>query len=340
MLRLKVEAIKWETSDTATFYLSNAASEKVSYQAGQFITLVFTHHRTEIRRSYSLSSSPGEDLLAITVKRIENGEISRFLLTKTKVGDVWDALPPAGKFVVSDAISPKDIFYFAAGSGITPVYGHIKHILSFAGMSKLTLIYSSRNAQMTIFYDELNNLAASHPERLTIIYLFSDAGLDRKRLNNELVTDLVNQHLQYAKEKADFFICGPFVYMRMVRLTLIYMGFADAQVRKENFVLETVTVPTDIKNFPPRTVKLLFKQTEYDLPVGENQTILQAALQNNIALPYSCKAGICSSCTALCKSGKVEMAVNDVLTDTDLKHGWILTCTGHPVSDDVVVEFL
>src|SRR5476651_851250 len=128
MLQLRVEAIKWEAADTATFYLSNVSGEKIDYRAGQFITLIFSHHHNEIRRSYSLSSSPNEKLLAITVKRIENGEISRFLLSKTKVGDIWDVLPPAGKFTTTDSTSAKDIVYFAAGSGIVPVYAQLKYI--------------------------------------------------------------------------------------------------------------------------------------------------------------------------------------------------------------------
>jgi len=72
---------------------------------------------------------------------------------------------------------------------------------------------------------------------------------------------------------------------------------------------------------------------------GENQSILQAALQNNIPLPYSCRTGDCSTCSALCKTGKVELAKNNVLTDADLAAGWVLTCTGHAVTDDVVIEF-
>src|SRR3954471_16623298 len=101
ILRLKIEQIKWETRDTATFYLSNVSGERVHYKAGQFITLIFNHRNEEIRRSYSLSSSPDEPLLSITVKRISNGEISRFMLTKIKSGDVLNALPPAGRFMVS-----------------------------------------------------------------------------------------------------------------------------------------------------------------------------------------------------------------------------------------------
>jgi len=105
-------------------------------------------------------------------------------------------------------------------------------------------------------------------------------------------------------------------------------------------VIETVAVPPTSLNYPARTIRIHFNKETHAITVGENQTILQAALQNNIKLPYSCRAGICSACTAYCKSGKIEMPVNDVLTDSDLRHGWILTCTGHPVSDDVEIEFL
>src|ERR1700761_4071700 len=110
MLQLKIEDIKWENPDTATFFLSELSAKKIHYKAGQFITLVFTHHTEEIRRSYSLSSSPDEDLLAITVKRITNGEISRFMLTKLKPGEVLNAVEPAGRFTISDFKSKKDIF--------------------------------------------------------------------------------------------------------------------------------------------------------------------------------------------------------------------------------------
>src|ERR1700761_6255958 len=122
MLQLRVEAIQWETADTATFFLTEISGKNISYKAGQFITLVFTHRDEEIRRSYSLSSSPDEPLLAITVKRIANGEISRLLLTKIKTGEILNAVEPAGRFVLTDAEDAKDVFLFAAGSGIVPIF--------------------------------------------------------------------------------------------------------------------------------------------------------------------------------------------------------------------------
>ncbi len=336
MLQLKVEAIKWELPDTATFFFTEISGKKIHYKAGQFITLVFSHHEEEIRRSYSLSSSPDEELLSITVKRIANGEISRFLLTKIKKGDIVNAVEPAGRFTITGFDTEKDIFLFAAGSGIVPIFSQLKYVLKRPGKSRLTLIYSNQNEQGVLFKNELDELLEKSAGRLNIIHLLSSEG---KRLNNLAVEQLVNKNLKDDLAKAEFYTCGPFTFMRMIRLTLLFMGLEPGQIRKENFVLETIKVSPSLINFPPRKVRIHFKNETYDLVTGENQSILQAALQNNIQLPYSCRVGDCSTCAAICKSGKINMVKNDVLTDADLAAGWILTCTGHAVTDDVVIKY-
>jgi ferredoxin-NADP reductase len=336
MLQLKVEAIKWELPDAATIFLTEKSGKKINYKAGQFITLVFDHHNEEIRRSYSLSSSPDEDQLAITVKRIINGEISRFLLTKVKQGDVLNAVEPAGRFTPDNFNTEKDIFLFAAGSGIVPVFSQLKYILNRPGRSILTLIYSNQQGGSILFKDELNELSVEHQDRLKVLHLLSSEG---NRLNNETVEKLVNDYVKYGLTNTEFYTCGPFTYMRMIRLTLLYMGIEAGQIRKENFVLETVPVGDGTKSYQPRRIKIHFNGEIYDFMVGENQSILQAALQNNIQLPYSCRVGDCSTCSAICKTGGVEMVKNDVLTGADLTAGWILTCTGHPVTDDGVIEY-
>jgi len=336
MLRLRVEDIKWELPDTATFFFSEISGKKIAYKAGQFITLIFIHHDEEIRRSYSLSSSPDEPLLAITIKRIANGEISRFLLTNARKGDILNAVEPAGRFTVHDFDAEKDIFLFAAGSGIVPVFSQLKYMLNRAGTSNILLIYSNQNERSILFKDELDKLAIKNPGRFRIIHLLSS---EANRLNNLGVEKLVRQNTKFALAKAEFYTCGPFDYMRMVRLTLLYMGFDADRIRKENFVLETIPVSESSIYYPPKSIRVHFNKETYDLVVGENQSILQAAMQNNIHLPYSCRVGDCSTCSAVCTSGKIEMAKNNVLTDADLAAGWILTCTGHPVTDDVVIEY-
>ena len=336
MLQLRVENIKWELPDAATFYLAEISGKNIGYKAGQFITLVFDHHHEEIRRSYSLSSSPAEQLLSITVKRIANGEISRYLLTKIKPGDILNAVEPAGRFVITNFEEEKDIFLFAAGSGIVPIFSQLKHLLSHPFKGSVTLVYSNQNKSSILFRNDLQSLSEQHSGRFKIIHLLSSEG---KRLTNQSLEKLVNENMKYSPEKAEFYTCGPFDYMRMIRLTLLYMGIGAGQIRKENFVLETIPVSTVPMSYPPKTVKVHFNGEAYDFKVGENQSILQAALQNNIPLPYSCRVGDCSTCAAVCQSGKVEMVKNNVLTDADLAAGWVLPCTGHPVTDDVVVEY-
>ncbi len=333
MLRLVVKLIKWELPDVATFFLADISGKKIHYKAGQFITLVFKHHHDEIRRSYSLSSSPDEDLLSITVKRIANGEISRFLLNKVKPGDILEAVEPAGRFTIGGE-GEKDFFLFAAGSGIVPVFSQLKYALKVGGNSRFILIYSNQDERSVLFRYELDELAQKHPERLKIIHLLSSEAI---RLNNLSAEKLVRQNLTGELSGAEFYTCGPFAYMRMIRLTLLFMGVEPGQIRKENFVLETVPVADTVINFPPRQIQIHFNNEIYDIVVGENQSILQAALQNNIQLPYSCRVGDCSTCALLCKRGKVQMIKNDVLTDADLAEGWVLTCTGYAASDDVVI---
>ena len=336
ILNLRVDEIKWELPNVATFYLVETHGKKVQYKAGQFITLVFNHHGEEVRRSYSLSSSPDEDRPAITVKRISNGEISRFLLTKVKVGDLINAVKPAGVFTPTAIEAEKDLVFFAAGSGIAPIFSQLKYILNRPGKSKIHLIYSNLDRQSIIFNAELDALAEKFADRFNITYLLSS---DANRLTNLVVEGLVNNQIVFSRDKAEFYLCGPFVYMRMIRLTLIYMGIEPRQIHKENFVLETVAVTGSRINYPPRNIRINFNDELHDVVEGENQSILQAALQNKINLPYSCRSGICSACIAFCKSGKVEMAKNEVLTDEDLANGWILTCTGHALTDDVEIEY-
>jgi ferredoxin-NADP reductase len=336
MLQLRVESIKPETPDTATFYLKPVSGGRVQYKVGQFITLVINHHGEEIRRSYSLSSSPDEDLLSITVKRVANGEISRYLLTYAKPGDVWDVVEPAGRFTAPENASGKELLYFAAGGGIPPVYAHMKYLLKYVTDCRITLFYSNINPQSILYKQQLDELVAQHPQQLQIVHLLSS---EMQRLNNIMVEKLVKQYVKKQMADAEFYLCGPFTYMRMVRLTLLYMGIEPEHIHRETFVLETVPVTTTVTNFAPHKIRIHFQDEWHDLMTGENQTILQAALQNQLHLPYSCANGVCAACAVKCKGGKVTIVKNEVLTDDELKQGWILTCTGYAASDDVELDY-
>lgn len=346
-IRLLIQEIIQETPDTFTYRLARADRQPLVYQAGQFLTFLIYLHGTEYRRSYSLSSAPGIDPLpAVTIREKENGEISRHILRNWKIGDEVTVLPPSGRFTLdSIATKPRDIFLLGAGSGITPLFSLLRFILQHEPTAHIQLVYSNSSHTRTIFYQQLQQLEQQYAGRLHIMYLFSSEPLDDKtmlrRLSNGMLEPLVREKLRFRPADAQFFVCGPPDYMRMVLLTLKFMGFEDEQLHKENFVVNTapqlarIGQPTDTSL---KQVELHIDGHTYYLTVPGNRTILAEALAQGIALPYSCKGGVCGSCTARCTKGKVRMALNEVLTDKETEQGLILTCTGYAASASVVIE--
>jgi ring-1,2-phenylacetyl-CoA epoxidase subunit PaaE len=339
---ITVQSIREETPGVKTFTLVNADGTPIAYKAGQFITLLFTHHGREERRSFSICTSPGDNVpLAITVKRIENGAYSRYLTDRVKVGDRFDSTGTAGLFTMPDNWTHyEQVFFFAAGIGITPVISLIKAILHTQPNKQVVLIYSNRSQEDVVFYNELQYLAKKYESRFKLELLYSNAfNLSRARLNKALLPVLLDEYGRAPKEKMLFYVCGPFTYMRMVIFTLTELGIHSDQVKKENFNTNDREVrkaePSDKE---PHQVTLFSEGNEYTFQVQYPDTILQAAKKNGISLPYSCEVGRCGSCAAVCTQGSVWLSYNEVLMDADLRKGMILTCVGHPVGGDVTIK--
>ncbi|GAB4054918.1 2Fe-2S iron-sulfur cluster-binding protein [Spirosoma litoris] len=341
-LQLRVVRIVRETAEANSYFLEPLNGQFVAYRAGQFLTLIINHHGHEVRRSYSLSSTPDEPFLRLTIKRVQNGEISRYLHDTLRVGDMVTSLYPAGRFTLDENQSG-DLVLLGAGSGITPLFALIKQVLGEESNRSVTLLYSSPNERNTIFREELNDLQLQYPGRFRLIYLLSNPTEDwnalRGRLNNVMLERLLPELVKNSDPKElRFYVCGPGDYMRMIQFTLVFSGFRPEQIRRENFVVEPVFLTPPPISAQDRMVLLKLREREIEIQVPAYKSILQAALDEGIHLPYSCRGGRCSTCAARCSSGKVHMTINDVLTDRDLAEGWVLTCTGYPESDGVVIE--
>jgi ring-1,2-phenylacetyl-CoA epoxidase subunit PaaE len=339
---LRVRQIIVESHDIKTFIFEQLNGTKLSYQAGQFLTFLIEMHGYEIRRSYSMSSAPDVDEFpSVTIKRMPNGEVSRFWIDFVHEGDIFTVLPPSGRFTLEKPNGlPRDIILIGAGSGITPLFSILKQTLVTDPESWVTLLYANRNEMSTLFMEQIGDWQARFPTRLRVIHIHSQPsdhwdGI-RGRINNTRLEQMIKKAMYYPASQARFFICGPFELMRSVEITLHYLGFSKNQIRRENFVVSSAPAPPQEQS-NAYTVLLFFKDREYHLYVPANKTILQAALDNGIYLPYSCKGGVCASCAGLCKSGSVHMTVNDVLTERDLKQGWILTCTAYPQEENVYI---
>ena len=347
LLHLRVLEIVAETPDATSFFLESLTGQPVAYQAGQFLTLILQNRNGhKVRRSYSLSSAPGERLLRLTIKRVHNGEMSRQLLNTLRIGDVLTSLYPAGRFTL-DENQTGDLVFFGAGSGITPLFSLLKHVLQTESDQHVTLLYSNSDEQSIIFQDELDGLQRKFPERFQLLYLLSNPADDwnglRGRLNNVRLEQMLPNLISPSSPKLpQFYICGPIDYMRMVQFTLVFSGFSPDQIRRENFVIEPAPASTSLPMLAQedRTVLLKFRNREIDIQVPAYKSILQAALDEGVNLPYSCRGGRCSTCASRCVAGRIYMTINDVLTERDLADGWVLTCTGYPEGDGVVIEIV
>jgi len=336
--RIQVVQIIEETADAKTFVLQPLDGWVPVYKPGQFITLVFNTHGNEKRRSFSLSSANDEPM-AITVKKIDNGEFSRWMNYKATIGDILFSSGISGFFVMPEKEKYDRVVFLAAGSGITPCFSLMKFLLQSTGKSIL-LIYSNRTEATTIFYDDLKLLEEKFKTRLTIRFLFSyKQQVLESRLSHWLLSHLLEEYLPGNKDHTLFFTCGPADYMIMAGISLRSNGVSSQQIIKEDFSpLPRLIIPK-----PPDTnahqVTIHINDSIHRIKVQYPDSITATAKAHGISLPYSCEAGRCGSCAATCLSGKIWMAYNEVLMDDEIEKGRVLTCQGFPIEGDATIQF-
>lgn len=337
---LRVAQVIAETREAKTFVLEYCDHSKPVYQPGQFLTLVFYTAYGEKRRSYSISSAPAlNEPLSITVKKVDNGEFSRWLISHVKAGDILYSSGINGFFrLPEEPAKTLQYFFIAAGSGITPCFSLLKTILANYD-SEVVLIYSNKSREDTIFYAQLKQLEQRYQGRFTSRFLFSNVfDVNLSRLSNWLLQKLLNELLVTDMRKVLFYVCGPFDYMRTVHITLLGLVPAS-QVLKENFNTNPPLVVAKPPDTKAHNVTIHINGSGYTLQVQYPASILSAAKHNKIALPYSCEAGRCGSCAATCTRGKIWMAYNEVLTDDEVEKGRVLVCQSFPVGGDVEIVF-
>lgn len=330
--RLTIRDKRQETSDTFSFELM--PEQPLAYKPGQFLTVLKKGSSGEVRRQYSFSSHPRLDLYpVITVKRIPNGELSRWLIDEAVPGMILDTVGASGLFTLPDAL-PETVILLAAGSGITPVYSLLRELLFFHPSTHVVLAYSNRSPHDTIFLNELNALKAAYPHRFVLEYFFSsNKDLRKARLGKVLLEELLVRH-QVNPAAALAYFCGPYDYRQMVNIVLQARGVPPDRIYKEVFHSPEPSRRPEPPDKDTHRVFIRYEGKRHEVDVTYPQTILRAALQKGILLPYSCEAGRCGTCAATCVRGEVWMQRNEVLLDKEVARGRRLTCTGYPVGGD------
>ncbi|MFN3342383.1 MAG: FAD-binding oxidoreductase [Flavobacteriales bacterium] len=348
---LTVVDIRKETSDSVSvaFEVDAKDSAAFSYAPGQYLTLRFTINGEEVRRSYSLCSSPfSGEKMRVAVKIVQGGKVSTYMNSVLKVGDKVDSLTPMGNFTISlKSDNQKHYVGFAAGSGITPVYSLIKAILEKEPKSKFTLIYSNKGSETTIFNKELEELHNANANRFKVVHVWSrqetgDPVLNG-RLNAERTASIISKF--DLKSADEFFICGPEEMIMNVSKSLKNSGIKKEAVHFELFTTPVLMASTEssvsgetFSGDSQVTVIMDGIETKFKL-AGNGVNILDAAIDAGADAPYSCKGAVCCTCKAKVQEGKAVMDMNYALTDKEVADGYILTCQAHPLTDKLVVDY-
>ena len=351
---LTVLDIRKDTEDCllVSFFIPDEWKEEFKYKAGQNITIRININGIEVRRSYSICSSPFENELQVAIKKVEGGIFTTYAHQHFKPTQTLEVLAPTGNFVMlPNPIQKKHYLAFAAGSGITPVFSMLKSILKEEPLSYFSLVYGNRNRSSVIFREELMDLKNKYPEQFQWIPVFSrekmDAPIFEGHIDGTKCEMILNQVLQPGTNQ-EYLLCGPAAMIFTVRDWLLAHQVDGKKIHFELFSDPGETGSTVKKTTPVRkelseekslvTIRLDGISTDFHIPLA-GPTILEAAIQAGADLPYACRAGVCASCRAKLVSGKVTMDQNYSLADEELEEGFILACQAHPASENLVIDF-
>lgn len=339
---LKIKSIIRETKDAVSiiFDIPTKLQEEFSFVAGQYITVKATIKGEEVRRAYSLCSSPKSNEVKVAVKAVENGTFSIYATQELKEGDTLEVSKPEGKFVLTPK-ERKNYLGFAAGSGITPILAMVKSVLESESSATFTLVYGNKNTEETIFGSELNELSKLYTDRFKLHYVLS-----RERKENTLAgridADKVNYITKNIYKDVSFdnaFLCGPEEMILKATEALKNNGFSEDQISYELFTASIdEEAAAEVKDGETE-ITVLLDDEETTFTMKQDDDILAASLRNKLDAPYSCQGGVCSSCLAKVTEGKAVMVKNQILTDEELEDGFILTCQAHPVTPKITIDF-
>ena len=318
-----------------------------TYKPGQFLTLIREIEGKKVRRAYSLCSSPFiDEYPAVTVKRVPGGIMSNYLNESVKAGDVIEIMEPMGMFTTEfDASNSRHVVFLGGGSGITPLYSLLRSILLKEPNSKVSLVYGNRSKDYIVFREALEELKKSEGDRFQLVHILEEndgyaehSGRPTAEVMKSIIDGLG------VDASTEFFICGPEPMMNIANEGLGLLGIAPDKIRMESFdagkTSPSVVVEesTSSSSFDKSEVTILLGSEEHVIQVGPNETILDAELDQDIDMPYSCQSGLCTACRAKCHEGKIDQEDAHGVSKSEQEEGYVLLCVGKPLSDKIKVE--
>jgi len=350
---LQVTDIRRDTRDAVIVTLHPEASDSFHFIPGQYLTFRQHIDGQELRRSYSICCTPENGILQVGIKRVPGGQFSTWANTQLQVGDILQAMPPSGNFHIPAAKGDEARHYlgFAGGSGITPVISIIASTLAREPQARFTLVYANRQISSVMFRETLEDLKNRHLGRLSIIHILESEGQDIDLFTGQLTEDkcaALFKHWIHLQNIHTAFICGPEPMMLTIAQALQNHGMDKERIKFELFASArpagsvpraTAAAPSTGGDACKASVTLDGTARHFDMPLDGSQTLLDAALANHLDAPWSCRAGVCSTCRCRIVEGEVEMRINHALEDYEVEQGYVLSCQAVPLTARVVASY-
>ncbi len=333
---LVVSRLVRQTDDAVSVYLRATDGSAPSFEPGQFLTVELDVDGERLKRAYSISTSPLDGEVAITVKRIQGGRASTYVNERVREGDVLQVRGPSGSFTAGDARGPRHLVMLAGGSGITPIHSIVRTVLAREPETRVTLVYGNRAWADVIFGDALDALASAHPERLVVDHVLSDPPRDWSHARGMLDRAVIDARLDAlgidpTDEDVEVFVCGPAPMRAAAREALRARGVPESKVREEIFVRPERRVSKERLPHEPVRAVIRVDGREHGVLVRPGQTLLEAATGAGVPLAFSCAMGGCGTCMVRLDDGKVQMEEPNCLTDDERSNGMVLACVSRPL---------
>lgn len=345
---LKIADVRQEIEDAVSiaFEVPEHLSAEYQFKPGQYLTMRTQINGEEVRRSYSICSSPDENELRVAIKRVKGGLFSNFANESLHIGQSIDVMTPMGNFTTEISQNQaKTYVFFAGGSGITPILSLIKTVLVHEPESFVTLIYGNRKINSIIFKEQIDYLKNVYLTRFNVIHILSEEYLGNDMqygLMDKAKTDQLNEFFLKQEKIDEAFICGPQPMILAIQEKLLSFGMPEKSVHVELFTSQTPAKTQAPSNEPKieANVRIILDGIEMDLNIdSDGESVLDAAYKSGMDVPFACKGGVCCTCKAKVLSGSVKMDVNYALEPDEVENGYILTCQAHPTSEKVVISF-
>lgn len=335
-----------------SFEIPDHLAANFAFEAGQYITLKHTIHGKEVRRAYSISSAPAasgpQKEFTVGIKEVKDGAFSSYANRYIQVGDTLEVMPPQGRFVYKTQDSPTHLLGVAAGSGITPILSIAETVLRNGPQHRFTLIYGNKTPEDSMFSEEIAALQEKYPSQFKLQWVFSQT-TESHAIFGRIDTAAIGYVLKNVDSDPfdGVYLCGPEPMIHAAKETLLAQNISEENIHFELFTAAASAEGQENKEATATgqakegqiSVQVTVDGETSQLEMDTKTILLDALIKADIDAPYSCQGGVCSSCICKVTEGSASMLKNQILTDSEIEEGLVLSCQAMVTSSSIAVDF-